>query len=80
MQEDLLKPGDVHYRHFHKIFEAFKLSDESKAPPTATPISTLSDESPMSIAAQSAAAQKKQREEESDEEVREAALTSWDDL
>ena len=68
VQEDLLKPGDFHYRQFHKIFELFKLSEGQETPPTATP--THLEETPMTIAAKSAAAQKKQREEESDEEVR----------
>ena len=70
VQEDLLKPGDTHYRQFHKIFELFKLSEEQEAPPTATPTAAAaSEESPMTIAAKSAAAQRRQREEEeSDEE------------
>ena len=70
VQEDLLKPGDTHYRQFHKIFELFKISEEQEAPPTATPTAAAaSEESPMTIAAKSAAAQRRQREEEeSDEE------------
>ena len=67
MQEDVLKPGDTHYNQFHKIFEAFKLSDDSEATPKATPISHIPDDDSMSIAAKSSAAQKKQREEESED-------------
>ena len=70
VQENILNPGDIHYRQFHKIFEAFKLHEEPEAPPKTTPIPT--DDDTMSIAAKSAAAQKKQRDEEAaEEEVRE---------
>ena len=70
VQEDVLQPTDVHYRHFHKIFEAFRLT-EKEAPPTATPTARPIEQTPMTIAAKSAAAQKKQREEEEEEEVEE---------
>ena len=65
VQEDLLKPGDAHYRQFHKIFENFKITDDSDATPKATPIP---EDDSMSIAAKSAAAQKKQRDEEAAEQ------------
>ena len=67
MQEDVLQPGDAHYKQFHKIFEAFKLSDDSEDTPKATPTSHIPDDDSMSIAAKSSAAQKKQREEESED-------------
>ena len=67
IQEDVLQPTDVHYRQFHKIFEAFRLT-EKEAPPTATPTARPIEQTPMTIAAKSAAAQKKQREEEEEEE------------
>ena len=67
VQEDVLQPGDTHYKQFHKIFEAFKLSEESEDPPKTTPTSHIPDDDSMSIAAKSSAAQKKQREEESED-------------
>ena len=70
VQEDVLQPTDVHYRHFHKIFEAFRLT-EKEAPPTATPTARPIEQTPTTIAAKSAAAQKKQREEEEEEEEEE---------
>ena len=67
VQEDLLKPGDTHYKQFHKIFEAFKISEGSEATPKTTPTSPIPDDDTMSIAAKSSAAQKKQRDEESED-------------
>ena len=68
VQENVLQPGDAHYKQFHKIFEAFKISaDDSETAPKATPISHIPDDDSMSIAAKSSAAQKKQREEDSDD-------------
>ena len=32
IQEDILKPGDPNYRQFHRIFEAFKISEPPEAP------------------------------------------------
>ena len=73
VQEDLLKPGDIHYKQFHKIFEMFKLTEGSDGSAKTTPTNQLDvDDESMSIAAKSSAAQKKQRdEEESEDEVRE---------
>ena len=67
VQEDILRPGDQHYRQFYRIFEAFKLVEPVKKPEV--------EESPMEVAAKSIEALKKaarlrqqQVEEESDEE------------
>ena len=67
VQEDILRPGDHHFRQFYKIFEAFKLVEPEKKPEV--------EESSMEVAAKSIEALKKaarlrqqQVEEESDEE------------
>ena len=64
VQEDLLRPGDAHYRQFHKIFEAFKLTEPEKKPDV--------EQSPVELAAKSVEGRKKvvQQMEDSDDEVR----------
>ena len=68
VQEDVLQPGDTHYRQFHKIFEMFKITEGGDGSTKHTNQLDVDDET-MSIAAKSAAAQKKQREEEQEDEV-----------
>ena len=59
-----MKPGDAHYRQFHKILEAFKLTEPEKKADV--------EQSPVELAAKSMEGRKKvvERREDSDDEVR----------
>ncbi len=41
VQEDILQPEDPNYRQFHKIFEAFKLSEVPEKPKDPNSVSEL---------------------------------------
>ncbi len=71
VQEDILQPDDPNYRQFHKIFEAFKLSEvpeKSKDPNSVSELVAKAAEASKKLA-QQRKYQPQEEEEEEEEEV-----------